>query len=91
MSVIFFGSQSTASLVVHWLLIELGIEHELHLLDFDKREQKSPEYLAINPAGRVPTLLMDGQALTESAAIVMYLADLHPAGGAICAQRVLSL
>lgn len=78
MSVIFFGSQSTASLVVHWLLIELGIEHELRQLDFDKREQKSPEYLAITPAGRVPTLLIDGQVLTESAAIAMHLADLYP-------------
>ncbi|SBV35813.1 Glutathione S-transferase domain [uncultured Stenotrophomonas sp.] len=81
MSVILYGSQSTASLVVHWLLIELGIEHELRQLDFDKREQKSPEYLAINPAGRVPTLLIDGQVLTESAAIAMHLADLHPDAG----------
>jgi glutathione S-transferase len=81
MPVVLYGSQSTASLVVHWLLVELGIEHELHLLDFDKREQKSPEYLAINPAGRVPTLLIDGQVLTESAAIAMHLADLHPEAG----------
>jgi glutathione S-transferase len=78
MSVVRYGSQSTASLVVHWLLIELGIEHELHLLDFDRREQKSPEYLAINPQGRVPTLVLDGQVLTESTAIAMHLADLHP-------------
>ena len=78
MSVILYGSQSTASLVVHWLLIELGVAHELRQLDFDRNEQKSPEYLAINPAGRVPTLLVDGQVLTESAAIAMHLADLHP-------------
>ncbi|GHH49112.1 MULTISPECIES: glutathione S-transferase family protein [Gammaproteobacteria] len=81
MSVILYGSRSTASLVVHWLLIELGIEHELRMLDFDKREQKSPEYLALNPQGRVPTLVMDGQVLTESAAIAMHLADLHPRAG----------
>ncbi len=78
MSVALYGSQSTASLVVHWLLIELGIEHELKMLDFDKREQRSPEYLAINPQGRVPTLVIDGQVLTESAAIAMHLADLYP-------------
>ncbi|KAF1718053.1 glutathione S-transferase [Pseudoxanthomonas yeongjuensis] len=78
MSIILYGSQSTASLVVHWLLIELGIEHELKMLDFDKHEQKSPEYLAINPQGRVPALLVDGQVLTESAAIAMHLADLYP-------------
>lgn len=78
MSIVLYGSQSTASLVVHWLLIELGIEHELKMLDFDKREQKSAEYLRLNPAGVVPTLVMDGQVLTEAAAIVMQLADLHP-------------
>ncbi len=81
MSVVMYGSQSTASLVVHWLLIELGIEHELRQLDFDRREQKSPEYLALNPVGRVPTLVIDGQVLTESAAIAMHLADLHPQAG----------
>ncbi len=78
MPVTLYGSQSTASLVVHWLLIELDIEHELVMLDFDRNEQKSPEYLRLNPQGRVPTLLIDGQVLTESAAIAMQLADLHP-------------
>lgn len=78
MSVILYGSRSTASLVVHWLLIELGIEHEVRMLDFDRQEQKSPEYLAINPQGRVPTLLIDGQVLTESAAIAMHLVELRP-------------
>ena len=81
MSVVLYGSQSTASLVVHWLLIELGVDHELRQLDFERQEQKSAEYLAINPAGRVPTLLIDGQVLTESAAIAMHLADLYPQAG----------
>jgi glutathione S-transferase len=76
-----YYSPSTASLVVHWLLIELGIPHELHKLDFDKREQKSPEYLAINPAGVVPALALDGDVLTEAAAIVLHLADRHPEAG----------
>ncbi|MFT4256788.1 MAG: glutathione S-transferase family protein [Pseudoxanthomonas sp.] len=78
MSIVLYGSVSTASLVVHWLLIELGIPHELKMLDFDKDEQKSPDYLKLNPQGRVPTLVIDGQVLTESAAIAMHLADLHP-------------
>jgi len=76
-----YGSTSTASLVVHWLLIELGIEHELVLLDFETREHKSAGYLALNPAGRVPTLLIDDQVLTEAAAIALYLADRHPQAG----------
>ena len=81
MNIVLYGSQSTASLVVHWLLIELGVEHELRMLDFDRREQKSAEHLALNPQGRVPTLVVDGQVLTESAAIVMHLADLYPGAG----------
>lgn len=81
MSVVLYGSKSTASLVVHWLLLELGIEHELRMLDFEALEQKSPEYLALNPQGRVPTLVIDGQPVTEAAAIAMHLADLHPDAG----------
>ena len=81
MSAILYYSPSTAALVVHWLLIELDIPHELRLLDFERREQKSAGYLAINPAGVVPALVLDGQVLTEAAAIVMQLADRHPAAG----------
>ncbi|WP_414492466.1 glutathione S-transferase family protein [Stenotrophomonas maltophilia] len=81
MSTTLYGSTSTAALVVHWLLIELGIEHELVLLDFDTREHKSALYLALNPAGVVPTLLIDGLVLTEAAAIALYLADRHPDAG----------
>lgn len=73
-----YYSPSTASLVVHWLLIELDVPHTLHALDFDAGDQKTPEYLKLNPQGRVPTLVLDGQVLTESAAIAMHLADLYP-------------
>jgi glutathione S-transferase len=78
MPITLYYSRSTASLVVHWLLIELGVPHELHELDFDRRDQKSAAYLKLNPAGVVPTLVMDGQVITEAAAIIMHLADLHP-------------
>ncbi|MCD7098758.1 glutathione S-transferase family protein [Stenotrophomonas sp. MMGLT7] len=81
MTATLYYSPSTAALVVHWLLIELEVPHVLHALDFDRREQKSPEYLALNPAGVVPTLVLDGQVLTEAAAIAMHLADLHPEAG----------
>ncbi|HTM22881.1 MAG TPA: glutathione S-transferase family protein [Kofleriaceae bacterium] len=72
-----YYAPSTASLVVHWLLIELGLEHELVKVDIDAGEQRRPEYLAVNPAGRVPALRIDGQVMTEAAAIVMHLADRH--------------
>lgn len=73
-----YYSPGAASLVVHWLLIEIGARHELRKLDFASREHKRPEYLALNPAGRVPTLLIHGEPMTESAAMVMHLADAHP-------------
>ncbi len=79
-----YYAPSTASLVVHWLLIELELEHELVKIDVDAGEQRSAAYLAINPAGRVPALRIDGAVMTEAAAIVMHLADRHalapPAG-----------
>ena len=76
-----YYAPSTASLVVHWLLIELEMPHTLVALDFARREHKSDAYLQLNPAGVVPTLVIDGQVVTEAAAIVMHLADLHPAAG----------
>ena len=81
MSTTLYTAPGAAGLVVHWLLIELDMPHELRLLDFAKKEQKSPEYLKLNPAGVVPTLVFDGQVLNEAAAIVMHLADTHPAAG----------
>jgi len=75
-----YQSPATAAMVVHWLLIELELPHRLHPLDLDKGEQKSPEYLKLNPAGVVPTLVTaDGRVLRESAAIALHLGDLCPA------------
>ena len=68
-------------MAVHWLLIELGQPPELRLLDFSSREQKSPGYLAMNPSGVVPTLVIDGEPMSEAAAILMHLADGHPEAG----------
>lgn len=76
-----YYSPGAASMAVHWLLIELGQPPELRLLDFASREQKSPEYLALNPAGVVPTLVTDGEPMSEAAAILMHLADTHPDAG----------
>jgi glutathione S-transferase len=71
-----FYSPGSASLVVHWLLLELGLPHTLTRVDMSQNQQKSPEYLKLNPAGVVPTLLIDGTAVSEAAAIAMHLADL---------------
>lgn len=76
-----YYTPGAASLVVHWLLIELGLEHELRRVDIQAREQKSAEYLALNPNGLVPTLIVDGRPHYEAAALAMYLADRHPQAG----------
>ncbi len=71
-------SPSTAALAVHWMLIELGVPFELEPVDFATRQQRSPAFLAINPSGRVPVLLVDGEHRTEVAALLMLLAERHP-------------
>lgn len=63
---------------VRLLAAELGIPLELQRLDFTKGEQRSPEYLAKNPNGKIPTLDHEGFRLWESGAILRYLAALHP-------------
>jgi len=59
----------------------LGIELEEKLLDFSKGEHKSPEYLALNPNGAVPTLVDGDFVLTESRSIMQYLASKKPEAG----------
>ena len=70
-----------ASLLPHMLLREIGVPFELRLVDRSNNEQKSRDYLALNPSGRIPVLVADGQAIYETAAIALYLADRHSAQG----------
>ncbi len=76
-----YYSPGAASMVVHWLLIEIGVPHTLHLLDTAAGEHKRPEYLALNPNGLVPTLLIEGQPVFEAAGLLLHLADAHPEAG----------
>lgn len=78
MSYTLYGSPGTASMCVHWMLLELGAPFEFVSLDFEKGDQKKPEYLKINPTGHVPALVIDGVAYGEAAAILMMLAERHP-------------
>lgn len=73
-----YYSPGTASMAVHWMLIELGVPFELELVDFESKAQKSPEYLARNPSGQVPTLEIDGKPYSEATALLMLLAERHP-------------
>ncbi len=59
-------------------LEELGLDYRVHVLSFDRREQKAPEYLKINPNGRIPAIVdrdNDDFAVFESGAILIYLAE----------------
>ena len=73
-----FYSPASASMVIHQALLEIGATHELKLVDFESGAQREPAYLRLNPQGVVPTLVIDGRAMVESAAILMMLADRHP-------------
>jgi glutathione S-transferase len=73
-----YYSPGAASLAVHWMLIELGVAFEAKLVDIDAGAQRSPEYLRMNPSGRVPTLVVDGVPHGESTALLMLLAERHP-------------
>lgn len=56
-------------------LEELGLAYTLHPIDLSAKEQKSPEFLKINPNGRIPAIVDDGFAVFESGAIMLYLAE----------------
>ena len=77
-----YFSPMTSSLATHIALIECGARHELIPTLMAKQEIRSPEYLAINPAGKVPALVTgSGRILTEVAATLYYVAKTHPAAG----------
>lgn len=63
-----------------WALEEAGVPYELKVVDIMKGAQKQPEFLAINPMGKLPTLVDGDVVVTESAAIALYLADRYAAG-----------
>jgi glutathione S-transferase len=66
MSYLLYYSPGAASMAVHWMLIEMSeaaladVTFEARLVDIDAGQQRDPDYLRLNPAGRVPTLVVDG-------------------------------
>lgn len=76
----YFNPMSRA-LTTDWMLKELDAPHEQIVIDFAAGENDTPEYRAINPMGKVPTLVEDDVVITETAAICAYLADRFPDRG----------
>ena len=71
-----FYAKGTAAMAPHILLEEAGAAYEIRLLDFSAAEQQSPEYLAVNPKGRVPALITEHGILTETPAILADIAQI---------------
>ncbi len=77
----FYYSPASCALAAHIALEEAGAAYEAVLLDFKASEQTSPAYLSINPKGRVPALATDRGVITETPAILAWIAQTHPAAG----------
>src|SRR5258708_34160874 len=73
----------TRSIRARWTLQEIGVPFESVNVDQTKGEHKKPEFLALNPAGKLPVLVDGDVVLTESVAIVLYLAEKHPEAGLV--------
>lgn len=73
MAIVFYYSPWSSAARVHWILEELGVPYEGKALDLKAGDQKKPEFLAINPNGKVPALVDDGVPYFESAAINIHL------------------
>jgi glutathione S-transferase len=73
-----YFSPGNANLAPHMILEEIGIPFELVLVDRANNQHLSPEYLKLNPSGRIPVLVDGDLVLFETAAICLHLADTHP-------------
>ncbi|KAL1413620.1 hypothetical protein Q8F55_001395 [Vanrija albida] len=77
-----YGFNNSASTSIHWILAELaplGATYDIVDINLKAGEQKAASYLALNPKGRVPTLLFDGKPVAETGAIAALLAEAFPA------------
>lgn len=76
-----FYTAQTCALASHIALIEAGATYETVRIDFATGQQRSPDYLAVNPKGRVPALVTPRGVLTETPALLVYIAQSFPAAG----------
>ena len=77
---IFYTNPMSRGQIVRWMLEEVGAPYTTEVLDY-ATTLKGPDYLAINPMGKVPAIKHNGQVVTECAAICAYLADAFPEAG----------
>jgi glutathione S-transferase len=83
-----YFAPGSSSMAVHIALHEIGAPFETKPMSFKKNDMRKAEFLKINPAGKVPTLLIDGRVLTEVAGILFYLARRFPEAGLLPADDI---
>ena len=79
--IVFYHNPQSRSQMVRWMIEEAGAPHRIVPIDFAKNEHKAPAFLALNPMGKLPTIEHRGTVVTETAAIIAYLADTFPQAG----------
>ncbi len=79
--VVFYHWPLSRGRMVHWMLEEVGAPYRIEVVNLEKGEHKRPEFLRINPMGKLPTIQHRGTVITETAAILTYLADAFPEAG----------
>ena len=75
MSIVFHYAPMSSAGPVAWALAELSVPHEKVLVDLKAGDQRRPEFLKLNPNGKVPTLVIDGVPMFEALAILLWLGD----------------
>jgi glutathione S-transferase len=76
--IIFYHNPQSRASMVHLMLEECGANYRIVPVDFARGDNKTPEFLKLNPMGKLPTIVHRGVVVTETPAIIAYLADLHP-------------
>lgn len=82
----FYTNPQSRGRIARWMLEETGQAYETVVLDY-YTSMKAPEYLAVNPMGKVPAIVHDGKVVTENAAICTYLAMTFPAAGLMAEDK----
>jgi glutathione S-transferase len=80
-TIIFYHNPQSRAAIAHWMLEEVGADYEVRLIDLQKGDNKTPEFLAINRMGKIPALVVGGTVITETPAIIAWLADAYPDAG----------
>jgi glutathione S-transferase len=77
--IVFYHWPMSRGRMVHWMLEEVGAPYRVEVTNLEKGEHKTPAFLEVNPMGKLPTIVHRGTVITETGAIIAYLADEFPA------------